>query len=255
MFLPSIEITPKSFVKDIAHADHRTVNVFNKYGIEFCCGAKWPLETISLMKGLDVNELVTELKSASRVIHIAPDLDFKSWSIDFLTEYITHVHHSFLRKFLPECWPLLNKFVDEHLKKYPYLYEVQSCFRRLHKGVIPHLDEEEKIIFPYIKQLDHARQSNDQYGRLLVKTLRKPVDIFMDKEHEIVLNLLQQLRVLTNNYTPPDKACTSHRVVWGKLRELDNDLIQHMYLENEILFPKAIIIEKELLDENGSRTT
>lgn len=247
MFLSSIEITPRSFVKDIVTANHRTVDVFRKYDVEYCCGAQWPLETVCLMKDLDMDELLNELRMITRTVHLPATLNYHNWSIDFLTDYIINVHHSFLRTFLPECWPVLNKFVDEHLRKYPHLYEVQSHYRRLLKDIIPHLDEEENQIFPYIRQLDHAYQSRDQYATLLVKTLRKPVDKLINKEHEIILNMLHQLRHLTDNYTAPANACTSHRIVFGKLRELDNDLTQHMYLENEVLFPRAIRIEKELL--------
>jgi regulator of cell morphogenesis and NO signaling len=252
MFLPSVAITSQSFVKDIVSNDHRTVDVFRKYGIEYCCGAKWPLETVCLMHDIEPVQLIQELHHATRPLQLPGFTAFHEWPIDFLTDYIIHVHHHFLKQFIPACWPLLNRFVDEHLKKDPRLYEVQSCYRKMQKEILPHLEEEENIVFPYIRQLGHAYENNDQYARLLVKTLRKPVDTLMNKEHEIVLDMLSSLRRLTDSYTPPEKACTSHRVVFGKLRELDNDLVQHMYLENKILFPRAMAMEKELLNNSGS---
>lgn len=244
------QIRKESLVRDIVAADYRTADVFQKYGIEFCCGGKWPLETVCLMKGIELEEVQHELKSVTRSIQISPSTDFHNWKIDFLTDYIINIHHAYLQKTLPALWPMLTKFVEEHLKKEPQLYQVQTAFRRLQNDMLSHLAEEEEIVFPYIRQLAHAFEDNDTYGILLVKTLRKPISKMKDNEHEMVSGILNQLRQYTDHYTPPEKACTSHRVIFSKLKELDNDLSQHMYLENDVLFPKALAIEKELLLRN-----
>ena len=250
MFLSSLEINPKSRVSEIVAQDHRAAEVFKKYQIEYCCGGKWPLETICLMKGIDIAELQKELKMATRNLQLPSFLSFQDWSVDFLTDYIVNVHHYFLKKTLPEIKPQLNDFVEEHIHKYPDLTLLKISFDKLHREIIPHIQEEEDLIFPYIKQVAHAFENKDSYAALLVKTLRKPVDKLMKQEHEIVNNIVFQLRAITGNYTTPEKACTSHRVIYSKLKELDNDLLQHIYLENTILFPKALAMEKELLDRS-----
>jgi len=119
----------------------------------------------------------------------------------------------------------------------------------MYKEVLPHLQHEEDVIFPYIKQVAHAYQDKDSLASLLVKTLRKPVARLLEQEHELFLDNLHKFRELTSNYTPPENACTSHRVVLAKLKELDADMGQHVYLETDILFPRIITMEKELLTQ------
>ena len=115
--------------------------------------------------------------------------------------------------------------------------------------MVPHLQEEEEIVFPYIRLLGHAHLNKDPYAKLLVKTLRKPV-VKMIGTDQAIIAILNSFREITSGYTAPEKACTSHRVVFSKLEELDNDLSQHIYLENEVLFPRALAMEKELLEHN-----
>jgi regulator of cell morphogenesis and NO signaling len=105
------------------------------------------------------------------------------------------------------------------------------------------------VIFPYIKQIYHAWRHRESYASLLVRTLRKPVEEVMQSEHETVGKQLNRMREITNHYSPPANACLTHKVTFSKLQELDNDLVQHIHLENNILFPKAIALEKELLQK------
>ncbi len=119
------------------------------------------------------------------------------------------------------------------------------------KEIPPHMKKEEEIYFPYIKQIYHAHKHRESYARLLIRTLRKPLEEVMLKEHETTRSNLHKLRTATNNYTPPEKACITHKVTFAKLKELDKDLVQHIHLESNILFPKAIKMEQELLQDKG----
>jgi regulator of cell morphogenesis and NO signaling len=247
MFLTSIEITPSSSVQQIVTHNHRTVEVFKKFNIEYCCGSKWPLETVCLMKGLDFETLKVELLNATKTITIPSIIPFKEWNVDFLTDYIINIHHYYLKQTLPLIENMLNSFIKEHEIKYPYFKEIQLIFTKLKKELLPHLAHEEDIVFPYVKQVVHAHESNDNYAVLLVKTLRKPIDFMVEHEQDVIAKPMFKIRALTNNYFPPHKSCVSHQVMLHKLKELDEDLMQHIYLENEILFPKALAIEKQLL--------
>ncbi|MGB3007653.1 MAG: DUF542 domain-containing protein [Chitinophagaceae bacterium] len=248
MIEPSIpEINENSCAADIVKQNYRTAAVFRKYEIEYCCGGKWPLKLVCDTKGLPFGQLQQELLQAGRVINIPGFLPFHEWKIDFLTDYIIHVHHEYLKQSLPSIKEQLRQFVEEHRKKYPYLTEVEAQFETLSKVLMPHLQQEEDIIFPYIRQIAHAYDGKEAYAGLLVRTLRKPVKDLMHQEHEILDKALTRFRVLTNNYTPPESSCTSHRLSFSLLKELDNDLLQHLYLENEVLFPRALAMEKELL--------
>jgi regulator of cell morphogenesis and NO signaling len=247
MFVPAIDITDESLVTEIVAQDYRTSAVFRKYGIEFCCGGRIPLQTACEIHGVNKDTIKKELNNSIRNLHITNAIDFGNWDIDFLIDYIRNIHHEYLVKNLPEAGDLLQRFTDSHKKKYPWLPGLMNAFTDLKKIMLPHLQHEEDVIFPYIRQIAHAHHNREPYAALLVRTLRKPVEEMMEREHEYIRNYLRTSRELTNNYTPPENACITHRVCFSKLQELDNDLVQHTHLENNILFPKAIAMEKELL--------
>lgn len=236
---------------DIVRADYRAANIFKSYGIEFCCGVKWPLKFVCENRGIELQQIMNDLQMATRDIRVSPLLQFHQWPIDFLTEYIVNVHHRYLEKAFPLIEEQLNKFIDEHSKKYPSLEEVRGEFNTLRKMMIPHLKQEEEIIFPYVQQIAHAYESREPYAGLLVRTLRKPVEDLMHHEHDALEDILSRLRRLTNSYMPPANACTSHIVTFNYLKELDADLVQHLFLETSVLFPRAIAMEKELLAMNS----
>lgn len=247
MFLIPIGIDKNSPVSDIVKQDYRTAYVFRKYDIDFCCGGKWSLETVCETKGLDFNTIKNELESSVRSIRVSNTTRFSDWNIDFLTEYIVNIHHQYLKDVLPVMSEHLRHFIEGHKKNYPELEKVQKLFNSICKDILPHLQQEEETLFPYIRQIAHAYESKESYASLLIRTLRKPVEEVMKYEHESISKVLDSIREQTNNYTAPENACISHRVAFSMLQELDNDLVQHVFLENEILFPKAIAIEKELM--------
>lgn len=247
MFLPTIEINDDSLVTDIVARDYRTSAVFRKYNIEFCCGGRVPLRVACQMHGLDIEIIKNELNDSLKNLHVSSATDFDSWDIDFLIDYIRNIHHTYLSRNLPEIGEILERFAEGHQKKFAWLPRLVGAFKNLKKILLPHLEHEEQVIFPYIKQIGHAYQSREPYAALLVRTLRKPVEDMMHQEHEQIRGYLRLSRELTSNYTPPANACITHKVCFSKLYELDNDLVQHTHLENNILFPKAIAMEKELL--------
>lgn len=244
-------IEPTSFVTDIVKNDYRTADVFRKYGIEYCCGGRWPLDIACKTRGLDLNQVTEELEQISKNITISGALDFKEWGIDFLADYIINVHHAYLKKALPDIKKMLHDYMEEHPGTYPQMQEAEKYFLHLYNGMLPQLEHEETIIFPYVRQIAHAHKNRETYARLLVRTLRKPVQQIMNTEHERVFAIIKKIRELTSLYKAPEKACLSHKVLLSKLKELDNDLQQHIYLEGAILFPKAITMEKELLENEG----
>lgn len=247
MFLQPFEINRKSSVADIVAQDYRTADVFRRHGIGYCCGGKWPMEIACEMRGLDAEKMQAELEAATRTIHVSNLLDFADWNIDFLVDYLINVHHRYLKKALPETQQILGDFSKEHTKKFPWLADLEKQFDLLVKRLLPSIQKEEEVLFPYIRQIVHAHKGKEPYAALLVRTLRKPVEDTMYKGHETVSDIILSIRNLTNKYTTPENVCISHKVVIAKLKELDNDLMQHLYLEQSVLFPRAMAIEKEVL--------
>ena len=251
MYQNIYKIEPSSFVTDIVTQDFRTADVFRKYNIDFCCGGKWPLDLVCKNNNLEVEIVLNELQKIVSQSSSNAAIDFDSWDLDFLTDYILNVHHRYLKKALPEVKEQVNKFLDGHLKNYPDLAILEVIISRFMKEIPPHMKMEEEIFFPYIKQIYHAHKHRESYARLLIRTLRKPLEEVMLKEHETTGSNLHHLRTATNNYTPPGNACLTHKVTFGKLKELDKDLVQHIHLESNILFPKAIKMEQELLEDKN----
>ena len=249
MYQNIYKIDPSSFVTDIVTHDYRTADVFRKYDIDFCCGGKWPLDMACKNNNLDVEVVLGELQKILRQSSSNASIDFDTWDIDFLVDYILNVHHRYLKKALPDVNEQIKIFLDGHREKYPELDVLEAICSRFMKEIPPHMKQEEEIFFPYIKQIYHAHKHRESYARLLIRTLRKPLEEVMLKEHETTGANLHRLRTVTNDYTPPDKACLTHKVTFAKLKELDKDLVQHIHLESNILFPKAIAMELELLQD------
>ncbi len=235
-------------VSEIVRSDYRTADVFKKHGISYCCGGQMPLAEACEGKNVSYDELVKELGDATRDLCLPNTVQYDKWKMDFLIDYIINIHHAYISSVLPATQANLISFVNSHKKQYSELTEVQKVFEQLGSILTTHNLQEEETIFPYIKQIETTHRRKEIYGSLFVRTLRKPLSE-SEKEHARISELLGELRRLTNNYTFPENACTNHRVVYNKLREFDNDLVQHKHLENNVLFPRAIEMERELLQQ------
>jgi regulator of cell morphogenesis and NO signaling len=233
-------------VSEIVQEDYRAADVFKKHGINYCCSGRMPLEEACSLKNIDYSVVMEDLQQATKVLQISNSLRFSEWRIDFLVDYIINVHHAYVNVALPEIETALELFLEGHKKKYPELEKVLELFNEMAALLENHKRHEEEIIFPYIKQIDNTHRRKETYGNLFVRTLRKPLSNIA-KEHDMISSILKEIQVATNNYTFPPNACTNHRVIFQRLREFHNDMVQHKHLENNILFPRAIEIEKELL--------
>lgn len=234
-------------VSEIVRKDYRTADVFRKWGINYCCGGNLPLEDVCRLQGLELPVLQSELEAA-RTLRVLPSATrFDQWPLPFLIDYITHLHHAYIRDTGTALAGQLATFVKGHLKKYPYLAGVEECFEALLAMLLEHTQEEEARIFPYMRQVVSAAAGKESYGKLYVRTLGVPLGRILDTEHKRIGATVAQLRALTGHYQFTEGACTNHRVLYHKLREFDEDLVQHKHLENNILFPRVLELEKELM--------
>ena len=247
LFLKPIEISPQSLVSDIVALDYRTADVFRKHGIEYCCGGKRPLEMACMMKGIDPVLVIAEAQVASTNVMLPGNLPYNSWDVDFLIDFIINIHHYNLRQSLPALKSSLKNFAVSHEKKYPVYTEILNYYEKLEDEIFPHIKYEEEVIFPYLRQVSHVYERKESFGGLFIKTLRKPLSSLIEQEHKILDKSIGKFRQLTNGYQMPEKACTEQFVVIYKLKALDDDLVQHIYLENEILLPRVLAMEAKLL--------
>jgi regulator of cell morphogenesis and NO signaling len=233
-------------VSEIVRSDYRTADVFKKLGINYCCSGTITLLEACSARGLDFEMIRKSLLNATRNIRLSNSLQFNQWKIEFLIDYIINVHHAYLKSTLTDLETALLLFVEGHNKKYPDMEGVLRGFHELSEALEAHNKYEEEVIFPYIKQIESMFTKHESYGNLFVRTLRKPLAT-LENDNEKIRELLSEIQALTHNYTPPSNSCTNHHVIYRRLNEFHNDLVQHKHLENNILYPRALEMELQML--------
>jgi len=233
-------------IADIVDRDFRTAEVFKKHHINFCCGGQVSLMDSCKNRDVDYQELVDELDWATRTIIVPNNLPFEDWDLNFLIDYILNIHHTYICQSIPVLGQELSSFAVGHEKKLPDINKVSEIFNQLSSLLRIHIKHEDEIIFPYIRQITDAYRRNEVYGSLFVRTLRKPLNN-IQSEHIEIEKSANELKDLTNEFTLPAKACTTHKLLYRKLSGFYDNLMQHKYLETKLLFPKAISIENRLL--------
>jgi regulator of cell morphogenesis and NO signaling len=227
---------------EIAAKDLRKAEVFKKLGLDFCCGGKKSLEEACKEKGLDVLLVKDELEKSAQIPSATPQHDFNSWNLSFLSDYIVNVHHAFVKQNIPILADLSQKVADHHGKTNPELGTIRDKVDELVSELKVHLKKEETILFPYIKQLESSKSAGSNAPHSF-DSVKQPISV-MEHDHAIVGDLADEIRILSGNYTLPANACNSYSLLYKKLEEFENDLHLHIHLENNILFPKAIELER-----------
>jgi regulator of cell morphogenesis and NO signaling len=233
-------------VGEIAAKDIRKAEVFKKYGIDFCCGGKKSLKQACAEANVDVAVVEAELDNAHIIEIKTPVIDFTRWEAGFLSDYIYNQHHLYFYQERPVISDLMDKVVGRHGEHFPVLFEVEKLYRRLEQELAGHFIKEERVLFPFIKELTQAKKTGDLSYLKDLPSVSQPVEM-MEKDHDDAGELLAEIRRVTNNYTPPAGSCNSFNLLYKKLEALESDLHTHVHLENNILFPKALSLEKELL--------
>jgi len=230
-------------VGQIAAKDIRKAEVFRKYGIDFCCGGKKSLKQVCYEKGLKLKDVENALENVNVTSRIVENYD--RWSPDFLADYIYNKHHQYYYDEGPVINELLTKVANHHGERFPELMEVYRLYTSLSQELNEHFAKEEKVLFPFIKALVLSKQSGNTQDLQNQFSLSAPIQM-MENDHEAAGELLAELRTVTSQYTAPVDACNSFQFLYQKLKELEEDLHQHIHLENNILFPKALALEKGL---------
>lgn len=231
-------------IGEIVARDYRKAQIFKRFGIDFCCGGKKTLSEVSSKKGLDIQKIRAELAAAEETAANSR-VNFRSWDPGFLCDYIVNTHHSYVRENVPFLTELSQKVARVHGDRHPELIKIAVTFSAIAADLSNHFAKEEGILFPYIKELVEAKKEGRKTQQPHFGTVENPIKV-MEMEHEGAGEDLSEIRELSNNYQVPADACTSYRILFKKLEEFENDLHQHVHLENNILFPAAIKLEKAL---------
>lgn len=238
-------ITDKTIGEFVA-ADFRTAAVFSKYGIDFCCKGYKSITEVCQAKGLDENLVLEEIESISHS-NGGDGINFKSWPLDLLIDYIEKTHHRYVEEKIPVLVQFLNKLANVHGNRHPELFEIQKLFSESANDLTQHMKKEELILFPYIKNMISVKKSNEQINQPPFGTVLNPIQM-MKHEHDNEGERFRKIKELTNDYTPPQDACNTYKVTFAMLNEFEQDLHKHIHLENNILFPSAENLEQKLLN-------
>lgn len=238
-----MELTTATTIRQIVGNDHRAAAVFEKYSIDFCCGGNRTIDAACAQKGVDPALILQELQQVETT---GGEEGFRpgEWDLDTLADFIVNNHHRYVRRALPQIQAHLDKLVAVHGENHPELADITGRFHSVADELTQHMQKEEVVLFPYIKSLVDASQNGGRATRPMFHTIRRPIQM-MEAEHESAGDALSFIRSATGDFTPPSDACETYRVTYRELEEFERDLHQHIHLENNILFPKAIELEEE----------
>lgn len=205
--------------------------VFEKLGIDYCCGGHRPLDEVAAERGLDLEQLVREVEAVEQGAGSG-----ERWldaSDEALIEHLLATHHAYLREELPALQQLVHKVVRVHGETHRELRAVQEVYDALAEELDSHLMKEEQVLFPMIRRL----ASGDAYAGMHCGGIENPLRV-MRMEHEDAGAALEQLRQLTQDYAVPEGACNSYRAMLARLEQLERDTHEHVHKEENILFPR-----------------
>jgi regulator of cell morphogenesis and NO signaling len=233
---------PNETVAEIAKGSLSAVRVFERLGIDYCCGGKRPLAEVCHEKGLNAEEVQQALNQEASARGTA-GRDWNTAPLGELVEHIIVTHHDYLRREFQPLTDRLAKVYRVYNQRYgPMFAGLPEVFEGLRAEMEMHMFKEEKILFPAIVAAEAATSQGGPLPMTPFGTVRNPINM-MESEHDSAGNALAQIREITKNYEIPDYACVTFRALMNGLQEFEQDLHMHIHLENNILFPRAIALE------------
>ncbi len=233
----------------VAH-DLETAKIFERYGIDFCCGGETKLGEACRQTGADPEEVVADLRKVEHIDHHTVD-QINHLSPTELTAHIVQTHHDYLREALPRLGDLCEKVYNAHGEAHPELLDLQEAFQDLRNDIEAHLQKEEQVLFPHIQGLEEAYRQQSSAPEACFQSIRQPIAM-MEAEHEDAGIALGRIRTLSNHYTAPPDACTSWQLLLRELSHLELDTHVHVAKENYVLHQLAREMEDALADVHSS---
>src|SRR5262249_45912485 len=238
-----MEINSTKTVRELTIEIPGATRVFEKLGIDYCCSGGKSFQQACDDAGVSTDEVAQTLGKAGQ-----PDsqdersIEWQFKPLSELTSYIVAKHHDFTRNELSRLNALLSKVCWAHGQNHPELLRLQRLFKELTYDLIPHMHKEEVILFPFISQLETAASTGTRTAIPFFGTVQNPIQMMMI-EHEKAGDILAQIRQVTGSFLVPEDGCLSYQTLYNALKSLEQDLHQHIHLENNILFPRAIEVE------------
>ncbi len=238
-----MNISQEQIIGELVARDYRTASVFKKYGIDFCCQGNTTINNACEKKSIDSGQVLYDLDEVAR--EKGSSIDYQIWPLDLLIDYIVKKHHRYVVEKSMEILPYLNKICEVHGERHPELFEINDLFNLSVEVLAQHMKKEELDLFPYIQKMVQAKHEGNKIVVPGFGSIENLIRI-MEEEHTIEGDRFRKIEELSNHYTTPADACNTYRVTIALLKEFEDDLHLHIHLENNILFPKSIKLEKEV---------
>lgn len=238
-------------VRELVLEEIALVPVLERHGIDYCCGGTLTLQKACESKGVDyeaVRDEVEAVRAARPYSAVHPDI----WDVDFLIDFIVQNHHRYVTETLPVLRSQLKKLRTEHAVKFTYITPLALLFETAARDLEMHQHKEEMILFPYLKSLASANEIGRARPASPFQSAELPISK-MKEEHDSVGQIFHRIRSLLNGYTVPEGACMTHRALILGLRDFEHDLHQHIHLENNLLFVKALEMERSMMAAAAAR--
>jgi regulator of cell morphogenesis and NO signaling len=225
--------TEQSIIGDIVAQFPKASDLFKSYRIDFCCGGQRPLKEAIQERNLDGKAILEQLNT---LYAQSLEKDEKNWSEASYSELIDHIiqkHHRYLAEELPNLSPYVTKVLRVHGAHHPHLAQVHKLFNELKTELEQHTIKEETHAFPLILQFEETPTPENR--EMMKQAIRELIN-----EHDVAGDIIKTIREITNDFTPPEDACRTYRLVYNRLEALEEDLLEHIHLENNILFPRVL---------------
>ncbi|MBZ5678003.1 MAG: iron-sulfur cluster repair di-iron protein [Acidobacteriia bacterium] len=229
-------------VREIAIEHPATVRAFESLGIDYCCGGKRTLMEACERAGVPVERTLDLL---AQIEEHTPS-EAANWAGASAQELISHIvgrHHSYVRSESPRLMAMFDKVVSRHGQDHPELASIRDLFSALTQELFAHMLKEENVLFPYLEQMDTAVTRGEIPPPAIFGSVEMPISRML-ADHDDAGELLAKMRVLSSGYSAPESACPTYRALYHGLEEFERDLHQHVHLENNILFPRALHMEQ-----------
>jgi regulator of cell morphogenesis and NO signaling len=240
----TMSVMTEKTVREIALEFPGSTRVFEKLGIDYCCGGNQPLEQACQTANIPLEQVIDSLETAE--ITARTTLKDRDWQAEPLSDLIAHIqntHHKYTRQEIARLGPLADKVCTVHGQNHAELTGIRATFGALAQELTTHMLKEDSVLFPYVVRMEESVIQKEPVLPPPFGSVNNPVAMMMH-EHDVAGNLLRDLRRASNGYAPPPDACVSYQTLYRALADFETDLHQHIHLENNILFPRAIEMER-----------
>ena len=247
-----MQITKETILGDIVAENYQTAAVLEKYQLDFCCHGMRSLAEACMAQNLDADRIAGELQQTIDQNFTVNDqatgvpAGLKDWPLDLMADYVEKKHHRYVTRQTPVIEGYLNKIVQVHAGRHPELAEIRDIFLETAGELAMHMKKEELMLFPFIRKITMASVSGAKIAPPPFGSIANPVNAML-ADHDAEGQRSQKIRQLCNDFNAPEDACNTYRLTFKLLQEFEQDLHQHIHIENNILFPRSIALEPDVL--------